>query len=157
EQYADTISWIRQLPVWHAEDARAASTRRSEAGDHAQRRGLAGPVRSEEPGYRPGLAANRHAGYRRLAAVVLGEVVGFDHAGSVGLRGALGYGRGSTRHRIFGRSLHRRWSDGARGWLAYPSVQWRTPLRTTRSYRAGSARCCPGRSSPRPRGPAMSR
>ena len=57
----------------------AAAGRRDQPGDHPHRGGLAGPVRSQEPGHRAGLQLEGHLVDDGPVAVLLGQSADLDH------------------------------------------------------------------------------
>jgi hypothetical protein len=75
EQHAHALRRVGQVAIGAAEHGRLARVGRREAAQHAQRRGLAGAVGTEEPGHRARLAAERDVLKDAAPAVALGQPV----------------------------------------------------------------------------------
>ncbi len=73
DQHADTPARVRELGERRSEDAGLAAARLGEPDEHLQRRRLAGPVGTEEPGDCSGFAAERDVPHGGTPAVALGE------------------------------------------------------------------------------------
>jgi hypothetical protein len=79
EQDADPAPGVRERVVGRVQHGRVAGIGVRERAQHAQRRRLAGPVGTEEPGHRAGLAAKRDVAHDRAPSVALGQSFCLDH------------------------------------------------------------------------------
>ncbi len=95
EQHADAVARVGKFAVAAAEHGRVAGVGLREPDQHPQRRGLAGAVRSEEPGHGAGLAAEGDVADHSAPAKLFREPCCFDHGSSIGRGGARHHGRRS--------------------------------------------------------------
>ena len=92
EEDADLAARVGQVRVPAAQDGRGARRGRGEAGQDAQRGGLAGTVGAEEPGHAPGQGGERDVVDGEVLAVALGQLEEFDH----GTEPGVGRGPGTS-------------------------------------------------------------
>ena len=122
EQDADAAAGVRQVAVAPAEDPGGAAVGLGEADEHPHRGGLAGAVGAEEARDGARLAAERDVGDDGAPAELLGECVGFDHAGRLAAGGVRDHGRAGYARRAL-----RRWRTatlvGGRAPRRWPSLR----------------------------------
>ena len=109
EQDADAPAGVRQVAVAPAEDPGLAAVGLGEADEHPHRGGLAGAVGAEEARDGARLAAEGDVRDDGAPAELLGESVGFDHAGRLAARRVCNHGPRATLAEPCGGGRQRLW------------------------------------------------